>query len=83
MDAIQSKEKKTFKSLPNTPIKKAAIVETMENSPRIATILYDKCVCISGQTKKKLDVALDIMEGMKLHIDEIKSAFFLLKQGLL
>jgi hypothetical protein len=58
--ALYRAKKKVLKNFPETPDKKAAIIESVIDSPRTANILFEKGVCISGESKKKLELAFAI-----------------------
>ena len=71
-DGLYTGQKRVLQTFPETPVKKAAIIETVIDSPRTANILYEKGVCISGERKRKLDLAIDVIEGIKENVNELK-----------
>ena len=63
---------KVKKSMPNTPAKKAEVIQQLANSPRTSNILLKRGVLLSPRAKKTLKMGEVVMKNVKSRLHQVK-----------
>ena len=58
--------------IPQTPRKKAKIIENLANSPNTSAILMKKGVLMSPKARKSLKIGEAVMTNIKAHMQQVK-----------
>ena len=72
--AVYRSTKKVKKALPKTPVKKAAVLKKLLQSPNTAKCLADEGILRTEESKKKVTMADSLIQNIADQIDEVKPA---------
>ena len=72
--AVYRSTNKVKKALPKSPVKKAAVLKKLLQSPNTAKCLADEGVLLTEDAKSKISVADTMMQNITEQIDEVKPA---------